>query len=94
MRHPPFLGLGYHQPDFSLHFPVASTMENLNTRQYIDSVRVQVVENLRMLSAAPSVQMEQLPDHGDPLREEGGSSTLVSKTEHPAELYDGDGSGR
>ena len=82
---------GYYQPDFSLHFPVSSTMENLNTRQYTDGVRQQVLENLRMLSAAPSVQMAQLPDNGDPLGDEAPSSGLVSKAEHPAEHYDGPG---
>jgi acetoin utilization deacetylase AcuC-like enzyme len=82
---------GYYQPDFALHYPVSSTMENQNSRQYIDQVRQQVTENLRLLAAAPSVQMAVLPDSGEPTDEHpyGSSSQLASKAEHPAEHYDG-----
>ena len=52
----------YYQPDFQLHFPTNPTMENLNTRQYLDTVKQQVMENLRMLQAAPSVAMDVMPD--------------------------------
>jgi hypothetical protein len=34
-------------------------MDNANTRQYLDSVKQHVFENLRMLQAAPAVQVEQ-----------------------------------
>ena len=80
---------GYYQPDFSLHFPVSQTMENLNTRQYLEGVRQQVTENLRMLAAAPSVSMGTLlPDNGEPTDDPPGASQLVSKSEHPAEQFD------
>ena len=47
----------YYGPDFAMHFGTNPTMENANTRQYIDSVKQQVLENLRMLQAAPGVAM-------------------------------------
>ena len=62
-------------------------MENLNTRQYLDGVKQQVFENLRMLQGAPSVQMAVLPDLGEP----AGNEEKESSAEHPAEFYDGDG---
>ena len=34
-------------------------MENLNTRQYLEQVKQQVFENLRLLNGAPGVQMQQ-----------------------------------
>ena len=61
-------------------------MENQNTRQYIDGVKQQVLENLRMLQAAPGVQLEHMPDMHEHV---SGTSEPVSKAEHPAELYDG-----
>ena len=78
----------YYGPDFVLHFNTSPTMENLNNRQYIDSVKQQVLENLRMLQAAPGVQLEYMPDVHEASEADGG---LVSKAEHPAEFYDGDG---
>lgn len=32
----------YYAPDFTLHYPTNSSVENLNTRQYVDSVKHQV----------------------------------------------------
>jgi hypothetical protein len=74
----------YYGPDFILHYPTSSSMENTNNKQYIDLVKQQVLENLRMLEAAPGVQMAQLPDLGDPGPEPD------SRAEHDAEFYDGD----
>ena len=68
--------------------PPNATMENANTRQYIDSVKQQVLENLRMLQAAPGVAMEQVPDTHE---REGGATEPESRAEHPAEHYDGPG---
>ena len=49
----------YYAPDFNLHVPPNATMENANTRQYLESVKQQVFENLRLLNGAPGVQMQQ-----------------------------------
>jgi histone deacetylase 1/2 len=42
-------------------------MDNANTKEYLDKIRVQVVENLKRTSFAPSVQMTDVPR--DPLVE-------------------------
>ena len=49
----------YYAPDFNLHVPPNPTMENANTRQYLEQVKQQVFENLRLLNGAPGVQMQQ-----------------------------------
>ena len=41
-----------------------------------------------LLQAAPGVQLEYMPDVHEASEADGG---LVSKAEHPAEFYDGDG---
>ena len=51
----------YYGPDFNLHVPPNATMENANSRQYLESVKQQVFENLRLLNGAPGVQMQQVP---------------------------------
>ena len=71
-------------------------MENANTRQYLEQVKQQVFENLRLLNGAPGVQMQQVPpdlgrvEEGEPAADERGSSS--GAREHPAEQYEGDGS--
>ena len=62
----------YYGPDYVLHFNTSPTMENLNNRQYIDSVKQQVLENLRMLQAAPGVQLEYMPDVHEASKRTGG----------------------
>ena len=39
----------YYGPDFALHFGTNPTMENANTRQYIDGVKQQVTHSTRPL---------------------------------------------
>jgi len=53
--------LAYFAPDFSLHPDVATKQENLNTRQYLDTVKQFCLENLRHVAHAPSVQMHDVP---------------------------------
>mmetsp|Transcript_18611 Transcript_18611/g.56182 ORF Transcript_18611/g.56182 Transcript_18611/m.56182 type:complete len:202 (-) Transcript_18611:339-944(-) len=80
----------YFAPDFNLHVAPSPTMENANTRQYLENVRQQVFENLKMLQGAPGVQMHAVPHdiavtpaETDPnVRSSGGSR------QHPAEHYD------
>ncbi|GMT28677.1 hypothetical protein PFISCL1PPCAC_19974 [Pristionchus fissidentatus] len=68
----------YFGPDFKLHIS-PSNMTNQNTRDYLDKMQVRLMENLRSLGTAPSVQMQpiandalMLPDqsllldHADP----------------------------
>lgn len=47
----------YFGPDYRLHLPV-SNMENLNSPQYLEKTKVQLLEVLRSIECAPSVQMQ------------------------------------
>lgn len=51
----------YFGPDFTLHPDVSSKIENQNARPYLESIKQAVIENLRVLPNAPSVQMQQVP---------------------------------
>lgn len=63
--------LQYYGPDFRLEVP-SNNMENMNSRAYLEKVTyvvyklayinsAKVIENLRSLTFAPSVQMQQVP---------------------------------
>ena len=58
---PPNEYLDYFGPDFKLHSNTHKKIENLNSRTYLDAVRVSVLERLRYLEHAPSVQMNWVP---------------------------------
>lgn len=47
-------------------------MDNLNSRHYLEGIKAQVLENLRALQGAPSVQMAQMPPalHSDDEQDE------------------------
>ncbi|KAI6202824.1 hypothetical protein M3Y94_00484800 [Aphelenchoides besseyi] len=50
----------YYGPDFQLHI-TPSNMPNMNTRDYLEKVKVEIYESLRQLDPAPGVQMQQVP---------------------------------
>jgi histone deacetylase 1/2 len=50
----------YYEPDHKLHFPKTAA-ENNNGREYLEKLKTKVLENLRCLNAAPSVQMQEVP---------------------------------
>ncbi|KAJ5574306.1 uncharacterized protein N7459_008733 [Penicillium hispanicum] len=50
----------YFAPDYELDVR-PSNMDNANTRDYLDKIRNQVVENLKRTAFAPSVQMTDVP---------------------------------
>ncbi|KAJ9242137.1 hypothetical protein DTO271D3_8092 [Paecilomyces variotii] len=54
----------YFSPDYQLDVR-PSNMDNANTKEYLDKIRAQVVENLKRTAFAPSVQMTDVPR--DPL---------------------------
>lgn len=54
----------YFSPDYELDVR-PSNMDNANTKEYLDKIRNQVIENLRRTGFAPSVQMTDVPR--DPL---------------------------
>lgn len=57
-------GKQYFAPDYELDVR-PSNMDNANTKDYLDKIRAQVVENLKRTAFAPSVQMTDVPR--DPL---------------------------
>eukprot|EP00002_Diphylleia_rotans_P020684 TRINITY_DN4009_c0_g1_i1.p1 TRINITY_DN4009_c0_g1~~TRINITY_DN4009_c0_g1_i1.p1 ORF type:complete len:421 (+),score=73.08 TRINITY_DN4009_c0_g1_i1:78-1340(+) len=88
----------YYSPDFQLHI-TPSNMENLNTREFLDKMRIKVMENLRNIDFAPSVQMQEVPpdmnywdDNGDEEDPEVRVSEAAKerKIHRDDDLYDSD----
>ncbi|KAG5566569.1 hypothetical protein RHGRI_002203 [Rhododendron griersonianum] len=50
----------YFAPENTLKIP-SGYIENLNTKSYISTIKMQVLENLRCIQHAPSVQMQEVP---------------------------------
>ena len=50
----------YFGPEYKLEVPQTS-MDNLNTREYLDNLRTKIIDNLRQLPSAPGVQMQETP---------------------------------
>lgn len=51
----------YYAPDYELDVK-PSNMDNANSREYLDKIQIQVIENLRSTTThAPSVQMTEVP---------------------------------
>lgn len=48
-------------PDYSLHPSLDGRLDNKNLKRYLDCVKVRVLEQLRYLDHAPSVQMAEIP---------------------------------
>jgi acetoin utilization deacetylase AcuC-like enzyme len=60
---PPNEYFSHYGPDFKLHPQIVdSSLENLNSRVYLNSVIKKVSEYLKFLDGAPSVQMQVIPD--------------------------------
>ncbi|KUF92069.1 hypothetical protein AM588_10003489 [Phytophthora nicotianae] len=83
----------FYSPDFKLHLVPDKDLKNDNTREYLETHKIKIFENLRSLTGAPSVQMHQPPpvrmlreedeDAVDPdLRSENDG-----KHQHEAEFY-------
>uniref|UniRef100_A0A453BXL8 Histone deacetylase n=1 Tax=Aegilops tauschii subsp. strangulata TaxID=200361 RepID=A0A453BXL8_AEGTS len=50
----------YFGPDYTLKVPNLN-MDNLNSKTYLSSIKVQVMESLRAIQHAPGVQMQEVP---------------------------------
>ncbi|XP_074289128.1 histone deacetylase 9-like [Silene latifolia] len=50
----------YFGPDYSLRIP-SGYIENMNSKSYLTSIKMQVMENLRRIQHAPNVQMHEVP---------------------------------
>ena len=85
------------RPDYSL-FPPLSEMgklENKNTKPYLDSIVQAVMEELRYIKGAPSVQMSVIPPDIMGIRDEVDREIEEDRNMHDAEMEDrvGVGSG-
>jgi histone deacetylase 1/2 len=95
----------YYAPDFKLHLTPNPTMENKNTPEKLQSIVATVCQNLKNLTAAPSIQMQAIPpdfmilreeiqgreDDEPDTRHEGALTSHGSeRRSHPAEYFDGD----
>lgn len=54
----------YFEPDFKLHVP-RQNIPDLNDVKYLERLKEKVLENLREVEGAPSVQMQQIPSEAD-----------------------------
>ncbi|QSL64959.1 hypothetical protein MERGE_002263 [Pneumocystis wakefieldiae] len=52
--------LDYYGPEFKLDVP-SNNMENQNSRTYLENITSKVIDNLRNISHAPSVQIQHIP---------------------------------
>ncbi|EHL02310.1 putative Histone deacetylase RPD3 [Glarea lozoyensis 74030] len=50
----------YYGPDYELDVR-SSNMENANSKDYLEKIKIQVIENLKKTAHAPSVQMTDIP---------------------------------
>ncbi|CUM65430.1 uncharacterized protein PRCAT00003069001 [Priceomyces carsonii] len=57
-------------PDYSLHPQLDGRFDNKNTKKYLESVTQTILEQLRYLNHAPSVQMNEIPPDLTGLTEE------------------------
>jgi histone deacetylase 1/2 len=51
----------YYAPDFKLHLTPSATMENMNKPEQLQAICSRVLQNLKNLDGAPSVQMHPVP---------------------------------
>eukprot|EP00736_Rhodelphis_marinus_P006220 Rmarinus@m.17449 len=51
----------YYGPDHKLHITSDAAIENLNTKDYLEKIKIKILENLRSLEHAPAVQMQEVP---------------------------------
>lgn len=74
-------------PDYSLHPQLDGRIDNKNSKKYLESVRIQVLEQVRALAFAPLVQMHQIPPDLSGLTEEEDKAiaTLLMESEDTAE---------
>ncbi|KAK7208433.1 histone deacetylase phd1 [Myxozyma melibiosi] len=79
--------LNYFGPDYSLHPNLAGKVDNRNTKKYLDNVKHRVLEQLRYLQGAPSVQMQlQPPDIEGFLEDEEERLKEERERKHEAEV--------
>lgn len=88
----------YFGPDYQLTIPTNS-MENQNSHEYLEKTKNTILENLRQIKGAPSVQMQDVPpdtyyydtdSDGDDPDERLTTRIMDKSVHHEAEFYDND----
>ena len=51
----------YYAPDFKLHLTPSVTQENHNKPEHLQAITTRILQNLKNLQGAPSVQMHPVP---------------------------------
>lgn len=51
----------YYSPDFKLHLTPSTNMENMNNPEQLQAITTRILQNLKGLTGAPSVQMHPTP---------------------------------
>ncbi len=84
----------YYGPDFDLHLTPSPSMENANTKEYLERNKIKIFEQLKALNGAPSVQIQEVPPdyvmrdvESDADPDKRVESTMAS---HESEFYDQD----
>uniref|UniRef100_A0A7S0BFZ6 histone deacetylase n=1 Tax=Rhodosorus marinus TaxID=101924 RepID=A0A7S0BFZ6_9RHOD len=76
----------FYGPEFRLHL-TPSNMENLNSREYLENVKAKVLESLRHLPAAPSVQFHNAPNPMNVVDPESAKGAEVNATPKSKDPY-------
>lgn len=74
--------LEYFQPSYKLHLQPDKKKKNQNSEDFLHNIYVHVMENVRHLAAAPSVQMTELPPHASlsrPIRVQPDTTSLCKR---------------
>eukprot|EP00743_Colponemidia_sp_Colp-15_P002208 GILK01002394.1.p1 GENE.GILK01002394.1~~GILK01002394.1.p1 ORF type:complete len:431 (-),score=36.89 GILK01002394.1:260-1552(-) len=74
----------YFGPDYKLHLQPNPNQDNANSRDYLDKIKVKVLENLRCLQGAPGVQMHEIPP--DFFTDEHDEDSYDADTRHPEQV--------
>mmetsp|Transcript_21211 Transcript_21211/g.66612 ORF Transcript_21211/g.66612 Transcript_21211/m.66612 type:complete len:439 (-) Transcript_21211:329-1645(-) len=58
----------YYSPDFKLHLTPSPTLDNANTRDSLANLRDQILDQLRHVEHAPSIQLQAIPPDWDRIK--------------------------
>lgn len=53
--------LGFFAPDFTLRPALPRRVENANTKEFLQLIKTEILDNLKQVRHAPSVQMQPVP---------------------------------
>ncbi|KIH53940.1 hypothetical protein ANCDUO_15917 [Ancylostoma duodenale] len=54
--------LPFFEPEFTLRPDLPKRADNHNTKEFLSAIRQEIIENLRQVKGAPSVQMMPIPE--------------------------------